>query len=215
MTDADEQHLDAIASLWDWRRRVFALYGACRTLPPQAAWAAWREGRDDLFRSHPQSPLDPGDRLAFAGLDLFPYDPALRFRVRLQPAPAGPLLIADVGHDGRVSMMAFARTDGLSDALGTELTLYWIGGYGGGVFLPFRDATTGKETYGGGRYLLDTIKGADLGQTEDGRQILDFNFAYNPSCVYSPRWVCPLSPSENRVTARITAGERRWEAAGG
>jgi uncharacterized protein (DUF1684 family) len=215
MTDADEQHLDATASLWDWRRRVSALYGSCRTLPPRAAWAAWREGRDELFRTHPQSPLDPGDRLAFPGLDLFPYDPALRFEVRLRPAPAGPPLIADVGNDGRVSMMAFARTDGLTHALGTELTLYWIGGYGGGVFLPFRDATTGEETYGGGRYLLDTIKGADLGQTEDGHQILDFNFAYNPSCVYSPRWVCPLSPTENHIPARITAGERRWEAPGG
>ena len=82
-----------------------------------------------------------------------------------------------------------ARTAGLADRLGGELTVYWLGGYGGGVFMPFGDATNGSTTYGGGRYLLDGVKGADLGVV-DGRLILDFNFAYNPSCAYSTRWVC-------------------------
>ena len=88
-----------------------------------------------------------------------------------------------------------------------ELSLYWLDGYGGGVFLPFADATRGGETYGGGRYLLDTVKGADLGEA-DGRLVLDFNFAYNPSCSYDPRWVCPLSPPENRLDTAVRAGER-------
>jgi uncharacterized protein (DUF1684 family) len=86
------------------------------------------------------------------------------------------------------------------------LALYWLEGYGGGVFVPFADATSGGQTYGGGRYLLDTVKGADLGE-RNGRLVLDFNFAYNPSCSYDPRWVCPLSPPENRLAVEIRAGE--------
>ena len=88
-----------------------------------------------------------------------------------------------------------------------ELELYWLEGYGGGLFLPFADATRGTETYGAGRYLLDTVKGADLG-AEDGRLVLDFNFAYNPSCSYDDRWACPLTPSPNRISAPIRGGER-------
>lgn len=88
-----------------------------------------------------------------------------------------------------------------------ELGLYWLEGYGGGLFLPFHDDTNGTETYGGGRYLLDTVKGADLG-VEDGRLILDFNFAYNPSCAYDSQWSCPLAPPENRLPIALRAGER-------
>ena len=88
-----------------------------------------------------------------------------------------------------------------------SLDLYWLDGYGGGVFLSFADATSGKETYGACRYLLDTVKGADLGE-HDGRLVLDFNFAYNPSCAYDPRWVCPLAPPGNRLAVPIRAGER-------
>ena len=90
---------------------------------------------------------------------------------------------------------------------GRELELYWLDAYGGGLFLPFRDATAGSETYGAGRYLLDTVKGADLG-TVDGRLVLDFNFAYHPSCAYDPKWACPLSPPANRIDVPIRAGER-------
>src|SRR5229473_1927778 len=74
--------------------------------------------------------------------------------------------------------------------------LYWLEGYGGGVFLPFGDRTSGRGTYGGGRYLLDTVKGSYLGG-DDRTLVLDFNFAYNPSCSYDPRWACPLTPSAN------------------
>jgi uncharacterized protein len=103
--------------------------------------------------------------------------------------------------------MPFATTRGLAGPLGGELTLYWISGYGGGVFLPFRDATSGTETFAGGRYLIDSIKGAELGERH-GHLILDFNFAYNPSCSYSERWVCPLAPPANRLPAAVKAGER-------
>jgi uncharacterized protein (DUF1684 family) len=105
-------------------------------------------------------------------------------------------------------MHLVGRTDGLTQPLGDELTLYWIEGYGAGLFLPFRDATCSVETYGGGRYLLDAIKGADLGATDDGRLILDFNFAYHPSCVHAPDWICPLAPAENHLPNAVRGGER-------
>jgi uncharacterized protein (DUF1684 family) len=88
-----------------------------------------------------------------------------------------------------------------------SLALYWIEGYGGGLWLPFADATTGVATYGGGRYLYDTIKGADLGVNESSI-VLDFNYAYHPSCAYDERWSCPLAPAENRLDFAIEAGER-------
>jgi uncharacterized protein len=201
--------LQTYRELWDWRRRVAELYATVRAMePPRLAWQLWRETRDELFRSHPQSPLAPTDRERFAGLALFDYDPALRLAAELEPAEDAAPVTMVAGGDGEVHLAPFARTCGLAWRLGGELTLYWIGGYGGGVFLPFKDATSGRETYGGGRYLLDTVKSADLGTTADGRVILDFNFAYHPSCVYSDRWTCPLSPPANLLPLPLRAGER-------
>jgi uncharacterized protein (DUF1684 family) len=197
------------AGLWDWRRRITELYAEIRAFDdPQFAWRLWRDTRDALFRTHPQSPLDDHRRRSFAGLPLFDYDPALRCAVDLAPAPNVEGHALSGGRDGYVQLIPFARTAGLDERLGGELTLYWLGGYGGGVFLPFRDATTGKASFGGGRYLLDGIKGADLGLDAKGRAILDFNFAYNPSCAYSARWICPLAPPENELPVAVAAGER-------
>lgn len=193
--------------LWDWRRRISELYAAVREASdPAAGWALWRQERDALFRSHPSTPLDAEQRAGFTGLGYFNYDPRWRLLVDLEEANAEPELLSG-GEDGDVSLVPFARTAGLGPPLGRELTLYWIAGYGGGVFLPFKDGTAGRSSFGGGRYLLDTIKGTDLGAIEDGRIVLDFNFAYNPSCAYSPRWICPLSPAANTVSAAIEAGE--------
>jgi uncharacterized protein (DUF1684 family) len=208
MSQADDP-FGTYVELWDWRCRVADLYASLRELEhPRLAWQLWRDTRDELFRAHPQSPLDPATRASFRRVPLFDYDPEFRFTVELRPASGGEPVTLSGGGDGAIRMMPFARTFGLAHRLGRELTLYWIGGYGGGVFLPFKDATSGAETYGGGRYLLDTIKSADLGHTADGRAILDFNFAYNPSCAYSERWTCPLAPVENTLTAAVRAGER-------
>jgi len=109
-----------------------------------------------------------------------------------------------------LTLTSFARTAGLIDRLGAELLIFWIEGYAGSVFLPFTDATSGRTSYGAGRYLLDTLKGADLGSDAEGRCILDLNFAYNPSCAYSARWACPLAPAENALPIAIEAGERKF-----
>jgi uncharacterized protein len=199
-------------ALWDWRRRVASLYAEARAAAdPAAAWRHWRETRDALFRDHPQSPLEPAQRTRFRRLDYGDYDPSLRFAVALHPMAEGTVARFDAGADGMLTLRGFARTEGLSTRLGRELTLFWIEGYAGSVFLPFTDASSGRASYGAGRYLLDTLKGADLGSDAEGRAILDFNFAYNPSCAYSPRWACPLAPAENALTAAIEAGERRFE----
>lgn len=88
-----------------------------------------------------------------------------------------------------------------------HLTVYWFTDYAGGIFMPFRDATNGTETYGGGRYLWDSAKGADLGSTDD-ELVIDFNYAYHPSCVYDRQWSCALAPPANRLHSPIRAGER-------
>lgn len=193
--------------LWDWRRRVAALYAVARAAEDaEAAWRDWRAGRDLLFEDHSQSPLDAAARSAFAGIGYFDYHPNYRFHVALDRMD-GAAERLDGGGDGAVSLIPFAVTRGLGPRLGGELTLYWIGGYSGGALVPFRDATSGDTTYGGGRYLLDTVKGADLGCAADGQTVLDFNFAYNPSCAYSGRWVCPLAPPANHLPAAVEAGE--------
>jgi uncharacterized protein (DUF1684 family) len=193
--------------LLDWKRRVFGLYDAVRAGRDRAdAAAAWRAGRDELFRTHPQSPLPLDARASFAGVPYFPYDARARVTADVVAAdPERTELPASVGGD--MAMVRFAVAQFRLAETDCEIELYWLDSYGGGLFVPFADATSGSETYGAGRYLLDTIKGADLG-TEDGRVVLDFNFAYNPSCSYDPRWACPLAPPANRLPIPVRAGER-------
>lgn len=200
----------AIDGFWlaDWRRQVFDLYAAVRAeREPAQAHARWRETRARLFRNHPQSPIPEARRAAFAGLAVWTYDPRHRFAVELVPEPVQRTESWDIGPDGPLRIIRCATTSGLAEALGAELPVWWIGGYGGGLFVPFRDATSGNETYGAGRYVIDAIKGADLGR-KGARLILDFNFAYHPSCAHAEEWVCPLAPPEAGLPAVIRAGER-------
>jgi uncharacterized protein (DUF1684 family) len=197
--------------LADWRRRVGDLY---RLSGPDAL-ARFRHGRDELFRTHPQSPLSEEARSRFNRLRYFEHDPVYRVRVRVESADEGePLKIDTGGEDG---VITYRRAGWLRFRLGGEdcrLTVFSLVGYGGGLFLPFRDATSGHETYGGGRYLFDTVKNTDglaLELTAESADIaIDFNFAYNPSCVYDERWACPLAPRENWLTVPIRAGERMF-----
>ena len=188
--------------LLDWRRRVTCLYDDVRRVAEsdsEHAWHRWCVARDELFRTHPQSPV--AGHTDFPGLSHAPYDAALRFEATVRPAPPEVMEVATTDPvPVRLERIGRVHLD-----VGT-LDVWWLAQYGGGLFLPFADATNGTETYGGGRYLLDTAKGADLGGTPD-RLIVDFNFAYNPSCAYSPSWVCPLPPPGNRLDAEIRAGE--------
>jgi hypothetical protein len=194
-------------TLLDWKRRVFALYADMRADPePERAWRRWREVRDELFREHPQSPLTDEARASFTGLPYFDYDPVARVLATVESAPPERREIATSGEHA-YAFTRFARAAFELGGVELGLDLYWLEGYGGGLFLSFADATSGKETYGACRYLLDTVKGADLGE-QNGKLVLDFNFAYNPSCSYDPRWVCPLAPPGNRLAIAVHAGER-------
>jgi uncharacterized protein (DUF1684 family) len=192
-------------TLLDWRRRVADMYSAVRAriqTDASGAHALWRSTRDELFRAHPQSPLLPSERARFRGLPYYDYDPRFAKRGKVRALPEERY---DVGtSDGGV--IPFVRFGAVDLDVGS-LEIFWLDAYSGGVFLPFRDATAGKTTYGGGRYLLDTAKSADLGAIGD-ELVLDFNFAYHPSCRYDPKWVCPLAPLGNRLQVAIEAGER-------
>lgn len=194
--------------LADWRLRISGLYGDIRSkTDPEQGWRQWRDTRRALFRSHPMSPIAGPKRGHYKGPIVFAYDPGLRFAVDLLPI-AGSAEPVDLGADGMLERRPVARTVGLIESLSAELTLYWIEGYGGGLFMPFRDATSGSQTYGGGRYLIDAIKGADLGLNAAGKLILDFNFAYHPSCAHNASYVCPLAPQQNVLPVPVRAGER-------
>jgi uncharacterized protein len=195
--------------LLDYRRRVSQMYTTIRRLGTQSpeAFHLFQTERDNLFAQHPSSPLASEQKMTFEGLRYTPYNPHFRVVEEVQPIASASPYHDDSIEDGTFRMMPFATINlDLPTGQG-QLTLYWIMGYGGGVFLPFRDATSGSTTYGGGRYLLDTIKGADLG-VEAEQLILDFNYAYHPSCTYHHRWVCPLAPVENRLTFPIPVGEQ-------
>ena len=199
--------MDDAFALLDWKRRVFALYQSVRSTPDaEAAWDLWREGRDDLFRKHPQSPLPEAERGDFTGLQYFDYEPQLRVLAEVRAAEPEPRQIGASGGQS-VLFRRFATASFTLDSQELSLDLHWLEGYGGGIFVAFADATSGSETYGGGRYVLDSVKGADLGQDGE-RLVLDFNFAYNPSCAYDPRWVCPLAPASNRLPIAVRGGER-------
>jgi len=197
----------------DWRRRVFALYASVRRIAahdPAEAHTYWVSGRNDLFSSHPASPLLDADRGRFTGLPVTPYDPEWRFELPVRPATEAVRMDVDTGTDG---VVPFELLGNVRIPFAGTLDVWRLASYGGGLFVPVKDALAGRAggTYGGGRYLLDTIKGADLGLDADGDEaslVLDFNFAYNPSCAYGPAWACPLAQAGNTVPVEIPVGER-------
>lgn len=197
-----------LLDLADFRERVVALY---RDGPQDGEEGAldWRRRREELFAGHPESPLaaQPGTAPSY-----FPYEAGAVVETRLEPAEGG----IEVDTGGEDGVVRYARIGRLGTPFG-ELTLFWTVGYGGGLFLPVRDATAGQESYGGGRYLADTIKGTfgrgvRLHPSKDA-VTLDFNYLYNPSCAYDSRWLCPLAPPENRLDEPIRAGELTFAAA--
>jgi uncharacterized protein len=201
----------ALLDLVDWRRRVGDLY---RITGPDAI-AEFRLGRDELFRSHPQSPIEPDERKSFNGLRYFPHDAGYRVHARFEPADGSELVIDTGGDDGSVRYRRAVRLVFQLAGSPCGLTVLSLVQYAGGLFVPFRDSTSGRETYGGGRYLFDTAKDTDglvLEITPGSSDVvIDFNYANNASCAYSPRWACPLAPPENYLTVPVRAGELTYK----
>jgi uncharacterized protein len=194
--------------LLDYRQLVSDLYRMVRLDDdsPAQTCQQFRAQKDDLFRHHAQSPLDAEQKRTFSGLSYYPYDPAFCLSAPVETNIEPAAFDFDLGDDGTFRMRRIGQVHFTLPTGSGSLFLYWIEGYCGGLFLPFKDDTNGSETYGGGRYLYDTIKGADLGATPE-RLVLDFNYAYHPSCAYHYRWVCPLPPRENTLDFPLPAGE--------
>jgi hypothetical protein len=162
----------------------------------------FREGKNEYFASAPESPLTLRQRKAFEGLIYYSEDPGLAFDLELErtgereevrmPTTTGGEQIYN-----RAGVVRF-EVDGRR----AELTLYEPQD-GGDLFLPFRDATSANETYGGGRYL-------EVAAPHNGRVHVDFNYAYNPYCAYDDAWSCPIPPTENWLTVPIRAGEKAF-----
>lgn len=176
-----------------------------RPLSYEDAVQQYRDDKNAYFASQPGSPIPVADRSSFTGLPYFPIDPSLRFEdLPLEPYTGDePVQFQIPTSDGRLRP---AERAGILrfplDGADRTLTAYrFEASDDGAVFVPFLDSTSGSETYGAGRYL-------DLEPEDDGTYTLDFNLAYHPSCVYDPRYSCPLTPAENRLPVRIEAGER-------
>ena len=206
--------------LYDYRCRVAGMYRERMraTLAGEDAATVlqrFREARDDLFAHHPQSALDEEQRRNFRGLNYFPYNPATCVEAELDTNVEPALLNVAMNAEETMTMTTVGRLHFSIEGRAVALSLYWLNIYGGGLFLPFRDTSSPGESYGGGRYLFDTIKGSDFlpvpGAPGYKRILLDFNYAYNPSCAYNDRWVCPLAPVENRLNVPIRAGEMNFK----
>lgn len=191
----------SVLDLLDWRRQVARLYADVRAEPhARTAHAGWAAVRDRLYGEHPSSPV--AHRSRFAGLTVGAYDPAWRVEVRLEAAP--PLrLEVTTRSDG---VVPFARAGVLRTPWGT-LDAWSLQSYGGGLWVPVRDRGSGGLSYGGGRYLYDSVKGADLGTTDDGLLVVDLNFLYAPSCAHDARWECPLAPDGDVLDVEVPVGE--------
>jgi uncharacterized protein len=164
----------------------------------------FRAAKDDFFRRHPQSPLTRGQRAAFTGLAYFPADPALRVEAVLDTDVDRdePIKLQTTG-GGTQEYRRAGRVRFSVDGEEAEITLYQSE-LQRQLFVPFRDASSGRETYGAGRYLEVDRPGPD------SRVVVDFNYAYNPYCAYNADWSCPLPPGENWVRVPLRAGERNF-----
>ena len=206
--------------LYDYRCRVAEMYDLRRQATLDGEDAAmvlqhFREAREKLFASHPQSALDEEQKQKFQGLRYFPYNPAMCVVADIDTHVEQKILTVVMNAEESMTMTTVGRLHFTIEGIVVALSLYWLNIYGGGLFLPFRDTTSPAESYGGGRYLFDTIKGSDFLATSGAsgieRILLDFNYAYNPSCAYNDKWVCPLAPVENRLSVAIRAGEMKFK----
>jgi uncharacterized protein (DUF1684 family) len=194
----------SVLELTDYRAAVARMYLAGTDLKE------FRAQRDELFATHSESAIPASERASFPGLRYLPPNDDFIVEATLRPAD-GEIDIDTGGADGVVH---YDRAGILETPFG-ELSLWWIRAYGGGLFLPVRDATCGHGAYGGGRYLTDTVKGTHgrgLQVLSGTRVKLDFNYLYNPSCAYDDAWQCPLAPPENTITAAIEAGELTYHS---
>jgi len=164
-----------------------------------------RKAKDAFFQSE-SSPLLAGERGKFSGLDYYPVNPELRFEVRLQRYSA-PKAIRMATNTGEIrSGLHYGFFEFTAENHICQIQVYRLEEEFSkpSLFIPFLDATSGVETYEGGRYI-------DLAENTSGIYDLDFNRAYNPYCAYNPEYSCPAPPKENTLDAPIRAGEKNYQ----
>ncbi len=164
----------------------------------------FRKAKDQYFGGGQDSPLTPEQRKRFSGLQYFPENPELRFVLSVEefPSDARDVIQMATSSGEAAPHLRWGQLKFEVDGTLVVLTVYRDVD-GNEYFLPFMDVTTGEESYSSGRYL-------DLPAAEEGRLLVDFNYAYNPYCAYNPDWSCPIPPAENRLPVAITAGEKTF-----
>ncbi|WP_247003516.1 DUF1684 domain-containing protein [Halosolutus gelatinilyticus] len=172
-----------------------------------------RAEKDEFFADHPQSPIPPDERDEFSGLDYFEPDPDYRVTatVEVHDDPEVVLMETTAGREMRYLRTATLEFELVRDDPDLQDGTFELGAYeierqsDEPLFIPFRDKTTGQQTYRGGRYM-ELAPDRDL-ETDD-EIVVDFNLAYTPFCAFSETFDCPLPPEENWLDAAIPAGER-------
>lgn len=162
------------------------------------AYQEFRREKDAFMKRHAQSPLSVAQKAAFTGLTYYPVDAALRFVVAPEEFAEKDVVTMQTNTGELRRYKRWGRVHFVVDGETASLTLFETEN---GFFVPFTDATSGAETYGAGRYLEPI-------EASDGRIVVDFNQAYNPYCVYSYQYSCPIPPAENRLEVAIRAGEK-------
>ena len=204
----------SLLSLINWRREIFSIYDEVRSEEDGiVAWNKWKDKRENLFKFHPESPtFDPKKQSGFNDVPvLYSYNQKFSLFSKFELISNSDIIQLNTDENSITRLKPFIKTTNLKDFLGIELTIFKIEGYGGGLFLPFTDigCKSGGAHYEGGRYLIDTVKGADLGELKTDELRLDFNFSYNPSCSYNSKWTCPILKNFNRISILVDAGEKK------
>lgn len=165
-----------------------------------------RDNKDRYLANDRHSPIPPDQREEFDGLDYFDADPDLHFELELQEYDDPETITIGTSTEGERDYLVSGQFTFDIDGETYSLDAYRKTPDEDRLWVPFRDETNSNETYGAGRYL--DLEAED--RTDDGRWVLDFNYAYSPFCAYSPRYECPLVPMENWLPVRIEAGEKDY-----
>jgi hypothetical protein len=166
-----------------------------------------REAKDEYFGTNPHSPIPAAERGGFEGLSYYPIDESYRFELQLHEYDDKETVTVGTSTDGERDYLRWGQFRFEVDGEEVTLEAYKSDPDDERLWVPFRDATSGEETYGAGRYLdLEP----ESHRTDEGTWILDFNEAYNPTCAYSDEYECPLPPTENWLDVPIEAGEKAY-----
>jgi uncharacterized protein (DUF1684 family) len=166
-----------------------------------------RQRKEEYFARNPRSPIPPDQRDRFDGLSYYPVEEDYRFELELEEFDDKDRVTVGTSTGGEQEYLEWGEFTFEVDGETVSLRAYKSDPHEDRLWVPFRDETSGEETYGAGRYLdLE----ADTHRTDDGKWILDLNEAYNPTCAYSDRYECPLPPTENWLDVPIKAGEKAY-----